>query len=409
MRKYTVSSNVVEQIIRNAPEVKKKDEQFNWCEVLSIDKGFISDYLKYAEPLTDAPVLFHFVCSLVILSAILNKKVFLPYCGQPLYPNIYAVILAPSSLFRKSTSINIAKNIVQDVEEDLVLANDITYEKMVQNLSGRSWGLICWNEMGGVLEVMSKDYNSGLRALITELFDCPGLWKRELKSGTYRIEEPCVSILGASTMDWLIDALKGKDIRGGFLPRFIIIPAVEKEKSLALPPGPNKTLRDGLIRTLNEKSQITGEMHLEKAGIRIYEDWYRKHEKDLEESDKKEILSGFYSRLATYVLKLAMIFQLSYSKSIEIESETLMRACKLVDCLKGNLAKFIEEFIISSKVKEMNNILRIVKEHPGIDYSKLLRNSHLLAKELRPILDTLEDSWQVKKTCDNKYYVLRRD
>jgi hypothetical protein len=408
MKKYIVSSTLVEEIIKNDPVLKKKEQEFNSSEVLNINSGFIFDYLKYAEPLTDAPKLFHFVCSLLILSTVLNKKVFLPYGDQVLYPNIYAVILAPSSLFRKSTSINIARRLLEDVQEDLILPNDVTYEKMVANLSKQSVGLICWNEIGGALEVMSKDYNIGLKALITELFDYTRIWKRELQSKIYIIESPCLSILGASTVEWFMDKIKEKDVRGGFLPRFIIIPAVKKEKTLALPGKRDEALRQSLIETLKQKNQKSGEMYLEKAEKEMYEDWYRKHEKELEESDKKEILSGFYSRLAIYVLKLAMIFQLSYSDTLKIESEALIRACKLVDYLKLIFGKFLkEEFAVSFKMRQKNKVLQKVKHHQGIGYSELLRLSHMLAVELKPILDTLIQEEELKETTDRKYYALR--
>ena len=63
----------------------------------------------------------------------------------------------------------------------------------------------------------------GFKELLTETYDSPRRYTRTLKSAAdpVVIEDPCLSILAASTLDWFLEKTKARDIRSGFFSRFI--------------------------------------------------------------------------------------------------------------------------------------------------------------------------------------------
>ena len=65
-------------------------------------KGLFRHYVEWAEPVTDAPIDFHVAASLALAGTIAGRKISLDRGHGRLYPNIWALILAPSSFFRKS-------------------------------------------------------------------------------------------------------------------------------------------------------------------------------------------------------------------------------------------------------------------------------------------------------------------
>lgn len=107
---------------------------------------------------------------------------------------------------------------------------------------------------------------AGLKGLLTDLYDCPPRFTRKLKKGEFVIENGFLSLIGASTIDWLINGLREGDIRGGFLGRFLYFIASKKMKSLPIPPKPDDLLRANLLDELKTLEAIKGEMEISPEG-----------------------------------------------------------------------------------------------------------------------------------------------
>src|SRR3990167_3041207 len=222
-------------------------------------EGFIERYTTYASEFTDAPAVIHQRIVLVILSTVINRNVFLPQGYKPIYPNLWMVIIAPSSFYRKSYSIGCAENIIRLVNTDLILPREFSAEALVETFSEQSKGLLISYEFKTFMGLMSRDYMAGAQALITELFDAPEIYNRKLISKNIVIKEPFLNILSATTVDWLRNSLKEDDLAGGFLPRFLIVTAPEKSKILAFQPKADLGVRNYLIQILQGMSEIKGE------------------------------------------------------------------------------------------------------------------------------------------------------
>src|SRR3990167_5799800 len=199
--------------------------------------NFVEAYVQYAEQFTDSPPILHHRVALSVLSTVINRNVWLSQGHKKIYPNLWMLIIAPSSFYRKSYTLSIGEDLVREIDTSLVLPREFSHEKLIESLQEQPHGMLIFYEFKTFMGLMERDYMSGTKSLITELYDCPLLYDRKtIKGGTTSIREPFLNILAASTMDWFVSSIKDDDMAGGFLPRFLIVTAPKKDKILPFQP-----------------------------------------------------------------------------------------------------------------------------------------------------------------------------
>lgn len=364
--------------------------------------GWIADYLEAVTPLTDTPVEFSLASGLAAVAAALGNSLWFETWGQRVYPHVWAVLVAPSSFWRKSTAINLAERLLREAEDSRVLPSDFSREKLLEELQARPIGLLTLKEFGGFLATIGRDYMAGTKEMLTELYDGPERYTRSLKSQTWNIERPAISLLAATTLDWLESRITDGDLRGGFLGRFLFITATTKSspKGLtgAMEPAARMRLRDGLI----ELTKITpGPARLVPEAKERYEGWMQGWEDEVTGSHHSTDLTGFAVRLQTYALKVAMLHQASACldgrgtvEEITLPSmEAAIAYCRL---LWRNVSALVdEEIAIGREAKELRRLRGMVGQ--GIARSELLRLSKMKARDFDQLLDTLVQSGEVSR------------
>lgn len=68
---------------------------------------------EYHLPCTDAPREHNIACGLAVHAALVGHQVWIPFGGQRLGLNLWALVLGPSSDFRKSTTVNQARRTIR--------------------------------------------------------------------------------------------------------------------------------------------------------------------------------------------------------------------------------------------------------------------------------------------------------
>jgi hypothetical protein len=371
--------------------------------------GFLGDYLKYASPITDAPIEFHVATALSVLSIITGRNIFMQIGHKKLYPNIWLIILAQSGLMRKTTSQNIGKELIKNVNRDLIGANEFTREAIVQELADKPTLILMYSEISSLLTQLEREYNRGLKNMLTEIYDClDHPYERKLKKETYIINNPYLCILGASTTEWLLGVLKEGDLRSGFLARFLYLFAHKKGGSKPLPPSPVLELKNKLIQNLKDISKIKEEMVFSPDARKLYEGWYKKIEYEIGNHAKKDILSSFYVRLIDYCIKIAMLYALN-DKVTYIEKRHFSMALLLIEYFKQNVEYCIEsEFTFTWFEKQKKRVSDMIMRKPEIQYSDLLRNLRgIRARTLKEILENLKDTDDIEE-LEGRRYICKR-
>lgn len=364
--------------------------------------GWLSNYLQAVTPLTDTPVEFSLASGLCAIAAALGNSLWFETWGQRVYPHVWAVLVAPSSFWRKSTAINMAERVLREADETRVLPSDFSREKLLEELQARPIGLLTLKEFGGFLATIGRDYMAGTKEMLTELYDGPDRYTRSLKAQTWIVERPAISLLAATTLDWLESRITDGDLRGGFLGRFLFITATTKSspKGLtgAMDPGRRLWLRDGLIDLTRVQP---GPVRLLPPARDRYEAWMDGWESEVTGSHHSTDLTGFAVRLQTYALKVAMLHQASVALTDEgpvdeIALPAMDAAIAYCRLLWRNVSALVdEEIAIGREAKELRRLRGMVGQ--GIARSELLRLSKMKARDFDQLLDTLVQSGEVTR------------
>lgn len=99
---------------------------------------WLNDYLAYAADVSErTPRLFHEAIGLWTGSLAIARRLRLRLRHGDVYPNLYVLGVAPTTLYAKSTAMEIASRLIHESFPHLLSANDFTPEAMLADLAGR--------------------------------------------------------------------------------------------------------------------------------------------------------------------------------------------------------------------------------------------------------------------------------
>jgi hypothetical protein len=210
---------------------------------------WVDDYVRYAlakSPMT--PVAFHESAALSLASIAIARRLKVPMAFGDVYPNLFVIWLAPTTLWNKSTALDIARRQARRVFPHLLAAQDSTIESLHSDMAGYEpinldklppdardmWarernyaaqrGQIL-DEMSGLLAGAGRDYNAGMVEALLRMYDCDALYTRSTRGqGRVVIKDAYLNILGASTPAAMTPHLSAeKSWSNGWWPRFAIL------------------------------------------------------------------------------------------------------------------------------------------------------------------------------------------
>lgn len=372
--------------------------------------NFIDRYTAWADSFTDAPQQFHRFVAYWALSTLLGRRVYMHLGDDWLFPNLWLVILAPSSFYRKSTALSIGSRMVNALKPNMILPSEWSQECFITLMSQQSHGAMICYEFKGLLAQLQKDYNFGAQSLLTELYDNPPEYTR--KKGTtdikeFRIEKPYLTILGASTLEWLINSVQNGDIAGGFLARFLFVSADQKDKILAIQPKADEVEKRCIQADLAKACLVEGEMSYDPEARQHYEAWYYRFVKEAEKAP--EGVRAFFPRLTAYAHKFAMLEAILNGHHPQITMDDCRRACLMADNFAAEIRKLGAESLGKSKFDLYRlKILKAIVKNNGIEHSRLLRNINLPAKVFKDVIETLKQTGEIE-VRGTGYYPIETD
>jgi hypothetical protein len=366
------------------------------------DEGWLAEYLRAVTPLTDAPVEFHLASGLAALSATIGNRLWAQHWGQNVFPHLWTVLVAPSSFWRKSTSISQAERLLSEAAPDAVYPSDFSREKFLRILAKDPAGMLTLKEFGGFLATLGRDYMGGMKENLTELYDGPDLFKRSLQSDTIEIKRPAITLLGATTLDWLEGRITEGDLQGGFLARFLFVTAREKASSKGLTGGMAYEVRMRLRDALHDlHGRAPMEVKYSPEAAEQLDEWMQGWEAEVTQTSHRADLSGFAVRLQTYAVKLAMLYRVSavafedVTDEHHVDAVSVTQAIAYCRVLWSSVASLIDEKIaITKEAKELRRLDGIIGK--GTTRSQALKLSKLKARDFDQYLDTLVQGGDVR-------------
>jgi hypothetical protein len=390
-------------------------------------RTFIEDYIDWAGSLGDAAEQYHQAGALVILSSLLSGSVRLPTSFGTVKPNLWFMILADTTLTRKSTAMDIAMDLLEEVDPSVILATDGSIEGLMTSLSTRPGqpSIFLRDEFSGLLEAITKkDYYAGMAETLTKLYDGK-LQKRVLKKEVIEVKDPTLILFAGGIKNKVCGLLTTEHVSSGFVPRFVFITAesdVDRVKPLGPPTLRDTTGRDKILATMrglrefyfseprlykNDEGRLVYEQPQPYEAELAPETWARYN--DLErrmmqialKSSQAEILTPTYDRLSKSALKTAVLIAASRNRSanhcVVVELIDLLVAIKYMEGWRAYTNEIINNVGLTHGENEFAKILRAIVREPGVARSKLMQRYHLTARNADYIFATLEQRGQIDR------------
>jgi 5S rRNA maturation endonuclease (ribonuclease M5) len=366
--------------------------------------SYMEFYVHMGSELTDAPIEFHLATALATISTVLGNRVYFVAWGHRVYLNLWTLLIAPSGFFRKTTSMTMGLSLLRHVCPERIMPNDFTKERLIDTMSqpGCGSGIIPVYEFGSMLKSFGREYNFGLKELMTEFYDGYDYARETQAGGKKEVHDPAPSILAASTIDWLIGNAKTDDFKSGFFARFLFWAATEKNgwKGLDLNQEEHALVHT-LESMLRDMQETEGQAVFGPKLIERYNEWLQAFESEVNDQKLPWELQGFYTRLGTYVLKFAVLYEIGTTYGLEVSLQSLNYAIQLADYLKSHVVRLFQDEVNATKEgREIRRVRQIIERAPGITRSELLKQSDLTARHLDEVLTTLVDSEQIQRTAE---------
>jgi hypothetical protein len=362
---------------------------------------FIDLYLDYTKG-QESPRDFHFWTAVSLLSGAVGRKIWLPRGHDMLYPNHYVILVAGSAMSRKSSAINIGVGLLRRATQNkidsglthgisTILSGKMTPEALCRAISSRGLeGMLetdakpviaektsrpCYlfsSELGVFLSKAAQ--SNGLVDLLIDWYDCPDVFEYITKtSGSDYVYEVFISLLSATTPDWIAQNVTSSVFNQGFVGRVIFVHSERSNIRIAHPVVDSvlEKLRDRLVTHIEHRMGMEGEMELTRDAWDYFEAWYNKRE---ELPGLDNVQSGFFGREHTHVLKLAMTYSIARRRTLRIHKVDIKDALgKIAHTFEG-LTSIFKEVRYANEIFETKIVEGIIKDAKTIDRSTLLRN-----------------------------------
>ena len=148
---------------------------------------------------------------------------------------------------------------------------------------------------------------------------------------------------------------------------------------------------------------FSGGMSIDETAKELFCEWLTKlDDESASQLEFEGILGAFYSRLATYTLKFALLYQAdlqatNYPESREriVTPEAMEYAIQWTQYLKEQISILLGDIAFNDAMINRLKILKLIKAEPGITRSKALKSSRLSKKDFDEAILTLLESEQI--------------
>lgn len=306
-----------------------------------------------------------------------------------------------------------------DIDDDILMATDGSIEGLLTSLSTRPGqpSVFLRDEFSGLLEMITKkDYYAGMPELLTKLYDGK-MQKRILRKEAIEVRDPCLIVFAGGIKNKITSLLSFEHVSSGFMPRFIFITAesdITRVKPLGPPTEWTDNNRDAIQNELSdlagfyqqETAMVINKLNIElppqrsKFNAKLTPDaWYRYNQLESEmldggiNSERPEIMTPVYDRLAKSILKSAVLLAASRQREevISVEEADIVRAAAYGENWRIYVREVMGSVGKGQYERQLDNIFGAICRRPGVSRSIIMQSYHLNARDATQIFLTLEE------------------
>lgn len=359
-------------------------------------------------PTTESPRSFLLFAGLAIMGAVLGRRVWLDSDWRKLYPMLNLLLIGPSGV-GKSTGLEIGFNSLvwslPKMEQPQVISGAPTPEKLHDDLRANPHAILYASELANFFT--KQKYMEGLIPYVTELLDYkPTIERRTKSGGTLVVEEPAVTVMGCSTVDWLQEQLPASAVGGGFLPRFLIVSEEHKAQKVALPGmSLSRAQREALwtrrADTIEAFQGLVAQLPSGAYNFKDYEAanayavWYSNHQ------PTSGHLAPFAARAGEFVQRLALLLALSRDRAF-IDTTDVRLAVKMYHYSERKLQEVVVPYTQQGRLLALLLGAVGTGSKTANDIAKVMRN-FVTAQDCDRLIESLVRSGDLVRTPNGRY------
>jgi hypothetical protein len=365
---------------------------------------FITAYADYAD-VYEIPRKAHEWAAIQIIASLLNLlNVLIPYGGQKLTFDLWILFLSASGMGR-NTVLSVAQDVVDQSGIQGLIRNATwgSGPAFYQQLAEVPAGLYVWPEWSVAAKTLNDSRFGGIKEWLTDRYDNLRIPASLVYRQTRKKRDtppihfkaaPRTNILASSSEDWFISNLTPPDVAGGFIPRFDLVRLPCSNRLIAKPQAPDATRIGPLAKQLNAIVQLKGNAQFAPQSETLYERWYHDAHHRFGDQPNPALALPFFNRLRGQVLKLAVIFEVSQSGSLDVSDQAMQRAIAAALEIERTIFEILPTGMSreGSEVEKMAESIR-AGGPAGVLHSKVtLAYKHWKKREREERLATLSDS-----------------
>lgn len=293
----------------------------------------------------------------MLVSSVLQRRVWYGNDTYPLYPNLYTLLVAPPGI-GKGLQLNQIKEFmeyhktstVSDEEVTLaahlgkkksnllfpVASDSTTFESFLEETH---MATVTFNHPGGIylhasqtfildeFESIFKQHAEDMAVYLRTAWDCKNYTRRTKNSGVFIIKNPCVSVLGGVTPDAMMALTRKEIVSNGFTSRAILVYARNNrftDIELPKPDDQQMKARDELRAWIKQLSTVYGCCQYTEEAKDVLRTYLRSPAWRGNPSSK---LEEYYSRKITNMNKIIMCMHYSEPGFEKLVSPETVHKC----------------------------------------------------------------------------------
>lgn len=357
---------------------------------------WLTAYVSYAS-VTEAPKRMHFWAGVGAIAGVLRRRVWIDMKRFQWTPSFYIIYVGPPGIVAKSTTIDIAADILRQVPGIKFGPNAITWQALVTAFAAASESFeynaefypmspltLVASELGSLLNLQDKDMVN----LLIELWDGKKKYEKITKmSGNDTIEAPWINLQAGTTPHWVADNMPQAMIGGGLSSRCIFVYGDTKSKYVAyvdemIGEG-DAELREQLLQDLERIAMLCGPFVIDKRARTWGRDWYERFWKDAASRMDDQMLEGYAARKQTHLHKTAMVLSASRSDTLIITEEDLQLANVMLEDVETDMHRVFSRIGRTEDSMQAERFIEFVRRKGSIPYADAYKMIHIYFPDFR--------------------------
>jgi hypothetical protein len=304
-----------------------------------------------------APREYQLACGLAALSAAIGRSVWFRLGGgnKRWHPHLWVVLYGPAGWQKSTPTYTVSDLVLEARGGEALLPRRFSAEAFYDALQAMPDGFWDAGELSAFLAGARREYMSGVRDDLSDLWDSPTLWKRKLRKESVEVARPAPTAIATARPDLFEDAAGTSDFSSGFLSRFLLFeppegtepPYVGIDVVEGITEPGARALWDTLVAGLKEVAAWHGGDHradFDRDARDLHAQRDERWQREARRGHVASELTGWALRRGIQAQKLSILHAFSRHNRPEVEGEDMAWAVAVVDaCWKTAEAIALEK------------------------------------------------------------------